>query len=55
MGLTVLGVILSASPVMKTFEDNVIYEAEMILGAIFIIVVGLGIWNRFVKRTGFKE
>ena len=55
MGLTILGVILSASPVMKTFEDNVIYEAEMILGAIFIIVVGLGIWNRFVKRTGFKE
>jgi amino acid permease family protein len=40
---------------MPTFEDNLIYEAEMIFGAVVVIGVGLGLWNRFVKRTGFKE
>ena len=53
--VVVIGIILSASPVMKTFEDNLIYECEMIGGAVIIITAGLMLWNRFVKRTGFKE
>ena len=55
LGVTILGIICSAAPVMPTFEDNLIYEAEMIFGAVVVIGVGLGLWNRFVKRTGFKE
>ena len=55
LGVTILGIICSAAPVMPTFEDNLIYEAEMIFGAVVVIGVGLGLWNPFVKRTGFKE
>lgn len=53
--VTVIGIICSAAPVMPTWEDNLIYEAEMIFGAVVIIGAGLGLWSRFVKKTGFKE
>lgn len=53
--VTVIGIICSAAPVMPTWEDNLIYEAEMIFGAVVVIGAGLGLWNRFVKKTGFKE
>ena len=53
--VTALGIILSAAPVMKTLEDNIIYEVQMIGGAVVIIVTGLALWNNFVKKTGFVE
>lgn len=53
--VTVIGIICSAAPVMPTWEDNLIYEAEMIFGAVVVIGTGLGLWSRFVKKTGFKE
>lgn len=53
--VTVIGIICSAAPVMPTWEDNLIYEAEMIFGAVVVIGAGLGLWSRFVKKTGFKE
>lgn len=53
--VTVIGIICSAAPVMPTWEDNLIYEAKMIFGAVVVIGAGLGLWSRFVKKTGFKE
>lgn len=53
--VTVIGIICSTAPVMPTWEDNLIYEAEMIFGAVVVIGAGLGLWSRFVKKTGFKE
>ena len=55
LSITVIGIVLSAAPVMSTLKENIIYEIEMIGGGFIIILVGLKIWNRFVKRTGFKE
>lgn len=53
--ITVLGIVLSAAPVMPTFKENLIYEIQMIGGGVLVIGMGLMIWNNFVKRTGFKE
>jgi amino acid transporter len=53
--VTLLGIVLSASPVMKTLQDNIIYEVEMLGGAVIIIITGFALWNNFVKKTGFKE
>lgn len=50
-----LGIILSAAPVMPTLKENIVYESEMIIGALVVIFSGNIIWNNFVKRTGFKE
>lgn len=55
LAVTLLGIFLSASPVMKTFEENIIYEIEIIGGSLIIIFLGLFLWNRFVKKTGFTE
>jgi len=53
--VVILGIVLSASPVMGTLKENIIYESEMIGGALVVILSGNIIWNRFVKRTNFKE
>lgn len=53
--VVVIGIILSASPVMPTLKENIIYEIEMIGGALVVIFSGVAMWNNFVKRTGFKE
>lgn len=53
--ITVLGIVLSAAPVMPTFKENLSYEIQMIGGGLVVVLVGLRIWSRFVKRTGFKE
>ncbi|NEZ47143.1 amino acid permease [Clostridium niameyense] len=55
LAITVLGIVLSAAPVMPTFKENLSYEIQMIGGGLIVILVGLRIWSRFVKRTGFKE
>jgi len=53
--IVILGIVLSAAPVMPTLKENIIYEVEMIGGALVVIFSGIVIWNNFVKRTGFKE
>lgn len=53
--VVILGIVLSASPVMGTLKENIIYESEMIGGALVVILSGNIIWKRFVKRTNFKE
>ncbi|CAB1239132.1 Amino acid permease [Clostridiaceae bacterium BL-3] len=50
-----LGIVLSATPVMPSLKENIIYEVEMIGGALIVIFSGIAIWNNFVKRTGFKQ
>lgn len=44
--VTVLGVVLTAAPVMNTLTENIIYEIEMIGGAILIIMSGLRLWKK---------
>lgn len=53
--ISVIGIVLSAAPVMPTLAENIVYELEMIGGAILVIYIGLWKWNNFVKRTGFRE
>lgn len=55
LGVVLLGVVLSLAPVMKTIEENIVYEIEMIGGAAVVIVSGLLLWKRFVQKTGFTE
>ncbi|HBE9905850.1 TPA: amino acid permease [Clostridioides difficile] len=49
--VTVVGILLSAAPVMPTFAENVIYEIEMIGGGLLVILSGLWLWNRYEKKT----
>lgn len=53
--ISVIGIVLSAAPVMPTLAENIVYELEMIGGAILVIGIGLWKWNNFVKKTGFRE
>lgn len=53
--VTIIGIILSATPVMGSLKENIIYEIEMIGGGLIVILAGLFIWNNYVKRSGFKE
>ncbi|APC80178.1 TPA: APC family permease [Clostridium botulinum] len=53
--ISVIGIVLSAAPVMPTLGENIVYELEMIGGAILVIGIGLWKWNNFVKKTGFRE
>ncbi len=53
--ISVIGIVLSAAPVMPTLGKNIVYELEMIGGAVLVIGIGLWKWNNFVKKTGFKE
>ncbi|WP_123054253.1 amino acid permease [Clostridium sp. JN-1] len=53
--VVIIGIVLSAAPVMDTLKGNIIYEVEMIGGGLIVIFSGIAIWNNFVKRTGFKE
>lgn len=48
--ITLIGLVLTAAPVMKTFSENVIYEIEMVGGSILIIISGLILWRRREKR-----
>ncbi len=54
LAVTILGILLSAAPVMKTFQDNLIYEFEMIGGGLGVILAGLAIWRSFEKRIAQK-
>ncbi|HLR21000.1 MAG TPA: amino acid permease [Tissierellaceae bacterium] len=49
--ITSLGIVFSAAPVMDTFKENLIYEIQMIGGALIIIVAGLAIWNNYEKKN----
>lgn len=53
--VVIMGIVLSAAPVMPSLKENIIYEVEMIGGALVVIFSGIAIWSNFVKRTGFKE
>lgn len=53
--VVILGIVFSASPVMPTLRENIIYEVQMFGGAFVVIFSGIIIWNNFVKKTGFKE
>ncbi|MBU3189919.1 amino acid permease [Clostridium bowmanii] len=53
--VVIIGIVLSAAPVMPSLKENIIYEIEMIGGALVVIFSGIVIWNNFVKKTGFKE
>jgi amino acid transporter len=53
--VVMLGIVFSAAPVMKSLKGNILYEVQMIGGALVVIVSGLIIWSNFVKRTGYKE
>ncbi|WP_300278324.1 APC family permease [Peptacetobacter sp.] len=48
--LCVMGILFSCAPVMGTFRDNIIYEIEMIGGGLIVIISGLIIWNRYIKK-----
>ncbi len=48
--LTIIGIILTAMPVMDTLGQNIAYEAEMIGGAVLVIVSGLCIWRRYERK-----
>lgn len=45
--VTVIGVILTTTPVMSTLRDNIIYEIEMIGGGVLVILSGLTIWKKY--------
>ncbi len=50
--VTVVGIILSATPVMPSLKENIIYEVEMLGGAVIVIGLGFLLWNRYARRTG---
>lgn len=45
-----IGIVLSAAPVMETAYDNMVYETQMIGGALVVILAGLAIWNHYAKK-----
>ena len=49
--VTVVGIVLSAAPVMPSIKENIIYEIEMIGGGILVILSGVWIWNRYEKNV----
>ncbi|MCX7884144.1 MAG: amino acid permease [Caloramator sp.] len=58
--ITILGIIFSASPVMKTLKENIIYEIEMIGGGLVVIFTGLLLWKNYEKsilknKTTYKK
>lgn len=50
--VTVFGIVMSAAPVMPTLMENIIYECEMIGGAVVVILAGLLLWKRYEKNRG---
>ncbi|RDY28234.1 amino acid permease [Romboutsia weinsteinii] len=48
--VTIVGIVLSAAPVMPTLAENIVYELQMIGGAVLVIASGIIIWNRFEKK-----
>lgn len=53
--VVIAGIVFSAAPAMSTFKDNLIYEIEMIGGAVIVILSGVLIWKNFIRRTGYQE
>ncbi|MCF4151526.1 amino acid permease [Dethiosulfovibrio sp. F2B] len=51
MVVVIGGILLPLAPAMPTLRENVIYEIEIIGGAVVVIFSGLWIWRKFVKRT----
>lgn len=51
LAITVIGAILTATPVMDTVMQNVFYEIEMIGGAILVIASGLAIWSHYERKV----
>lgn len=51
LAVTIIGIMLSLTPAMKTFSENIFYEAELIGGSVFFILVGLLIWNNYEKKV----
>lgn len=48
--VTIFGIVSSAAPVMDSLKENIIYEIEMIGGAVVIISAGFKIWNNYEKN-----
>ncbi len=46
-----VAIVCSALPVMGTTSENIIYEIELIGGALFVVLSGLWLW----KRSGLKN
>ena len=53
--VTVTCVLLTATPVMSTLKDNIIYEIQMIGGGVLVIISGLMMWRRFEKSQKLSE
>lgn len=53
--VTVIGIVLSAAPVMPSLKENIIYEVEMIGGGILVILSGIWIWNRYERNIAAKS
>lgn len=49
LAVTLIGVLLTATPVMSTLKDNIIYEIQMIGGGVLVIFSGLIMWRRYEK------
>lgn len=48
--ITIAGLLLTASPVMKSLSANIVYEIEMVGGSILIILTALILWRKKEKR-----
>lgn len=48
--LCILGILFSCAPVMGSLRENIIYELEMIGGGLIVIMSGLYLWNRYIKK-----
>ena len=46
-----IAIVCSALPVMSTTGENIIYEIELIGGALFVLLSGLWLW----KRSGLEN
>lgn len=51
----ILGIVFSAAPVMNTLKENIVYEVEMIGGAVIVFLAGFMIWENFVKKSIFAQ
>lgn len=51
--ICIIAAVCTALPVMETFRDNLIYEAEMIGGGFLVIISGLLLWKRSKLENRF--
>lgn len=51
VAVSVVGIVLTAVPVMSTLSENIVYEIEIVGGGILMIVSGLLLWNRYKRKN----